>query len=249
MGRFTSVDPEGVGAKESDPQSWNGYAYARNNPVIFGDPDGLEFQYCYSNGECYTYTDKQFASIKGDLQKSGFVFKGGIVYDQADGSQVATYIRTDTSALWDQVAPELSRRLEPVLKVAKVEAEVIAAFSLPVGGGGKLASLGLEAATTQAPRALLGTARMNLLSAVKNPKLKEFIEYLYRENATVGNGSTADAIRFERETGQLLSRAGHSIKGGEAIRGLEKLVRTGKLDAKDTEMARQIINDLKDSLK
>src|SRR5579883_1595100 len=57
QGRFTSTDPEGAGATPSDPQSWNGYAYARNNPIVFGDPDGLSYQYCYSDGKCYTYTD------------------------------------------------------------------------------------------------------------------------------------------------------------------------------------------------
>lgn len=90
---------------------------------------------------------------------------------------------------------------------------------------------------------------MNLLNAVKSPNLRKFIEYLYRENATVGNGSTADAIRFERATGQLLSRTGHMQKGREAIQGLEKLLRTGNLDRKDAELARQIINDLRDALK
>jgi RHS repeat-associated protein len=33
QGRFTSVDPEGGGANPDDAQSWNGYAYARSNPV------------------------------------------------------------------------------------------------------------------------------------------------------------------------------------------------------------------------
>lgn len=40
IGRFTSVDPSHVGGDISDPQSWNGYAYARNNPFRFVDPMG-----------------------------------------------------------------------------------------------------------------------------------------------------------------------------------------------------------------
>jgi RHS repeat-associated protein len=39
QGRFTSVDPENAGAKPDDPQSWNGYAYARNNPLLYSDPE------------------------------------------------------------------------------------------------------------------------------------------------------------------------------------------------------------------
>jgi hypothetical protein len=39
VGRFLSVDP-GVDTDQEDPQSWNQYAYVRNNPVGRRDPDG-----------------------------------------------------------------------------------------------------------------------------------------------------------------------------------------------------------------
>jgi len=44
LGRFLSVDP-GMDIQPEDPQSWNLYAYVRNNPVNASDPDGrvLEF--------------------------------------------------------------------------------------------------------------------------------------------------------------------------------------------------------------
>ncbi len=38
-GRFMSVDPA-RSAKADEPQSWNRYQYARNNPVAYVDPDG-----------------------------------------------------------------------------------------------------------------------------------------------------------------------------------------------------------------
>jgi RHS repeat-associated protein len=41
VGRFTQVDPLHVGAAMGDPQQWNRYAYARNNPLRFVDPNGL----------------------------------------------------------------------------------------------------------------------------------------------------------------------------------------------------------------
>ena len=40
MGRFASVDPEGASASLFDPQRWNGYSYAVNNPYKFVDRDG-----------------------------------------------------------------------------------------------------------------------------------------------------------------------------------------------------------------
>jgi RHS repeat-associated protein len=38
IGRFLSIDPSGFG--ESNPHSFNRYAYANNNPMKFTDPDG-----------------------------------------------------------------------------------------------------------------------------------------------------------------------------------------------------------------
>jgi RHS repeat-associated protein len=40
LGRFLSVDP--LEADPNDPQSWNRYAYVRNNPIDRTDPDGRE---------------------------------------------------------------------------------------------------------------------------------------------------------------------------------------------------------------
>jgi len=56
LGRFTSVDPENEGAIPDDPQSWNGYAFAANNPLANTDPDG--------RGTCY-YTDDKKGTLLG----------------------------------------------------------------------------------------------------------------------------------------------------------------------------------------
>jgi RHS repeat-associated protein len=41
QGRFLSADPFSAGADLSDPQSWNGYAYVRGNPLALVDPSGM----------------------------------------------------------------------------------------------------------------------------------------------------------------------------------------------------------------
>ena len=41
QGRFMSVDPGNAGADLGNPQSWNGYGYALNNPIALIDPSGL----------------------------------------------------------------------------------------------------------------------------------------------------------------------------------------------------------------
>ncbi len=42
LGRFTSPDPANAGADLANPQSWNAYAYALNNPLALVDPSGLD---------------------------------------------------------------------------------------------------------------------------------------------------------------------------------------------------------------
>ncbi len=48
-GRFISVDPV---FDNGDPQSWNGYSYAGNNPVTVSDPSGLDGPLS-GNQDCY----------------------------------------------------------------------------------------------------------------------------------------------------------------------------------------------------
>jgi RHS repeat-associated protein len=40
LGRFLSVDPTRLSVSLTNPQSWNLYSYALNNPVVYNDPNG-----------------------------------------------------------------------------------------------------------------------------------------------------------------------------------------------------------------
>jgi RHS repeat-associated protein len=52
-GRFTSPDPLMASATVSNPQKWNRYNYALNNPLRFVDPDGLEVpDDCVKDSNC-----------------------------------------------------------------------------------------------------------------------------------------------------------------------------------------------------
>jgi hypothetical protein len=42
QGRFTSADPLMASAETGDPQSWNRYSYALNNPLRYIDPEGMK---------------------------------------------------------------------------------------------------------------------------------------------------------------------------------------------------------------
>jgi RHS repeat-associated protein len=91
QGRFTSVDPANAGAEPSNPQSWNGYAYAFNNPLKYQDPDGLKVRVCDTSGNCTDdktdLTDEQwnkwFGGDKSIKLDNGKVYK--------DGELIGTY--------------------------------------------------------------------------------------------------------------------------------------------------------------
>ncbi len=53
-GRFTSVDPLLASGAPATPQSWNRYAYAFNNPLVYTDPTGLINDY-YIERDGYIY--------------------------------------------------------------------------------------------------------------------------------------------------------------------------------------------------
>ncbi len=53
QGRFISPDPDNAGADLSDPLTFNGYAYAGNNPLAFVDPLGLGQDPVASGTLCY----------------------------------------------------------------------------------------------------------------------------------------------------------------------------------------------------
>jgi hypothetical protein len=61
-----SPDPDNVSGlmNQDDPQSWNGYAYARNNPLRYTDPDGQNVLVCITGQDkCHDYTDDQYKRL------------------------------------------------------------------------------------------------------------------------------------------------------------------------------------------
>jgi RHS repeat-associated protein len=69
QGRWISPDPAGLGAVDpSNPQSWNRYAYALNNPLSFKDPTGLE---CVWDDGSYDSNDDPDTGSAGSCSDAG----------------------------------------------------------------------------------------------------------------------------------------------------------------------------------
>jgi RHS repeat-associated protein len=101
-GRFMSPDPDGIGSRRTDPQSWNMYPYARNNPLLYTDPNGDTYQICTVDQDglqqCVTVSDDQFYKAQQTNGQGGNYLKnGGVYYTDQNGHQVqiGTYVQTD----------------------------------------------------------------------------------------------------------------------------------------------------------
>jgi RHS repeat-associated protein len=93
QGRFLSPDPVGnFAASVADPQSWNMYVYARNNPLTLIDPTGL----CSTDSNYNFYDDDpDGTTFQYDGPCQTFQFDDAV--DQYNSGQVVTYDSTDDS--------------------------------------------------------------------------------------------------------------------------------------------------------
>ncbi len=93
--------------------------------------------------------------------------------------------------------------------------------------------------------------RENLLKRATNSKLKNAINQLYRKNSVIGDGGTADIIRFEKATGKGLGHLGntHIQKGREMVKYLENKVLKQNLSVSDRKLANELLRELKKAIR
>ncbi|MEK6303638.1 MAG: RHS repeat-associated core domain-containing protein, partial [Acidobacteriota bacterium] len=128
QGRFTSVDPENAAAALTDPQSWNGYVYARNNPLFFVDPNGETYVVSGAEGSG-TLIDEVFLSEKKYFEGQGFIFTGNGTFFESgniispDGKVIATYRQISIDDKLQRFAFEMSRHSDASLEAIHYIAE------------------------------------------------------------------------------------------------------------------------------
>jgi RHS repeat-associated protein len=95
IGRFTTVDPGHGNGNIDDLQSWDAYAYARNNPLRFTDPDGREYKICAYGESCGRVSDQYFLQLEKN-PGAGITLRNGWIFATVNGQQVVvgTYEQT-----------------------------------------------------------------------------------------------------------------------------------------------------------
>ena len=88
------------------------------------------------------------------------------------------------------------------------------------------------------------STRSKLLCKVQNPKLRNAINEIYRDGATIGDGGLADAIRHELKTGELVGGKSHIQKGKERIKNLENILNKQDLSNTEKEIAEELIENI-----
>ena len=86
-----------------------------------------------------------------------------------------------------------------------------------------------------------GTNREKLLEAIQHPKLANIANELYRPDAIVGDGGTADKLIKEFYEGSSI----HLQKAIERLKNLEDLANSRSLGLNDLDILEALINDLK----
>ena len=94
LGRFMVTDPELLTIDADDPQTWNLYAYVRNNPEIIVDIDGKQWRVCDNQNNCVVISDADAKKtlFNRDGNAPEIIRKDGGIYDR-DGNQLGSYER------------------------------------------------------------------------------------------------------------------------------------------------------------
>jgi len=239
LGRFMSPDPENISAvlNSDDPQAWNGYAYGRNNPLRYTDPEGLNYSVCDVNGKnCADLTDKQYEQYRKDNPDVRATPSGDLYVKNQDGSET----KVGSESYYNEKIGESLQQAGRIGQIGVNYAMLVTAPNYLLVGGAHFL-LGGSTITT------LGITPRFVPWVATSPALAKLINWMYQEGDQLWDG-TAGAVRYELATGDPVGGAFHSQKAQDLINGAQNLLKSGTLSAHDQQVARAIIQKLSDAL-
>jgi len=226
IGRFTTVDPGHVGGNIFDPQSWNAYAYARNNPLRFVDPTGTEYEVRLGNGTTMYLTNDQFDRLS-DYPGAGISFDDGGIWINNGATKYGSYryYYGFSDAIRD-AGNRAASELKTYVKEMAINAATTTFF----------ASIRMGAVGLYGP-----------LKQVTNPRLKKSLEQIFQVGDELAGG-TAGAVRTERWSGGAVAGRTHTIKALERTRELEKILQQESLTRAERRIAEEALQNLRSAV-
>ncbi|MBX9245516.1 hypothetical protein ICW40_11955 [Actinotalea ferrariae] len=194
---------------------------------------------------------------------------GYVAEQQAMGQALWTGLREDPVGLAKDLVDWDTWRTDPLRAIGRQVPDIILTAATVGGGTGatgvqrlqRLATSttsragdeGIEAPSGPPMHSLASPPGTNLTEpAVSSPKLRNIVEHLYRGtyNAKrVGDGTTMDALRRERITGEPTHGKFHAQKAEELLRGLDKWLRLNRDgNPHDRLVAQSLANELRQVL-
>lgn len=223
----------------ADPQNLNAYAYARNNPIMNTDPDGL---FSLNPINLFSYnTQVVIGNWANNLYASNSVARYALDHPYQAGAAIGV-------VGGGLVAGGV------VLAGGSITCGILcgsAAVSTAATAGPAVASQANKATNllNEAENTILNASqRQTISSSIQNPTLRNIFNSLYRGTDKLPGG-TAGAIRYEQETGELLSKSGHLEKGETTINGLNRLLQNPNVSQGDKQITQILLNQLSNVIK
>ncbi|MBK1707348.1 hypothetical protein CKO40_23155 [Halochromatium glycolicum] len=244
IGRFTQPDPLGF------IDGVNRYAYALNSPVNFIDPTGTVGEGSVQTPQPESrpiYGASPVDTTPGVTERIGTTTLD--VLPVVGGLKSAAQLVTGRDLVTGEPVDRREEGLGVLLGALGLKFLTKVDDIAEIGSDiARQVRRGADGGVTKGGQKLLETPRDLLLRNAQDPRLKDAINNLYRPGAKVGSGSTADAVRFERATGELLSPKGHTQKLIDRRTQLMKLRKDPNLGAGDRRIIHDILKDTQDAL-
>lgn len=97
----------------------------------------------------------------------------------------------------------------------------------------------------------IGVSRRDkLLKKAKNRKLRNAINQLYRPGSFIGDGGTASVLKFEKRTGEHVSKSplGHYNKAKDTVVYLKRIISNEQLTKSERKQANKLVKKLNRSI-
>jgi RHS repeat-associated protein len=237
IGRF--ISPDSIVPNPADPQSLNRYSYCLNNPLKYTDPTG--------------HWPNWNTVLKVVLVVAVVALATALVVATVGAAAPAIAAAGGVIIGGSLTTGEIALISTSVGIYAGYEYAVNnsdASENLPASKSGT--DSGGQTGNADPNQNPFNSKRDELLSKTQNGELKKAVNELYRPakpgTMQFGDGGTADAIRWYRNTGELIDESTHIQKGFDQSIFLRKILQEQTLSYEDKTIAENLLRDLDDAL-